>query len=399
MKQSQIFSRAKKENVTDQSINANLLIRSGFIRKLMSGVYSYLPLGSIVLKNIENIVRQEMNKLGGQEILMPALHPKEPWERTKRWQNKEMFKIKDRNFSLGWTHEEIVVPLAKQFIDSYKELPFSVFQIQNKFRNEARAKSGLLRGREFLMKDLYSFHQNQECLDSFYEKAIKAYFKVYQRCGLKEKTFLTLASGGSFSKYSHEFQTVIEAGEDEIYLCPKCALAINKEIIEEEKYQCPQCKNKDLKVEKAAEVGNIFKLQEKYTEPFDLKVKDEKGKESFVLMGCYGIGISRLMGAIVEAFHDEKGIVWPKEVAPFDIHLIPIGKVKKEADKLYDNLQKEGNKVLYDDRDKSVGEKFAEADLIGIPLRMVLSEKTLEKKCVETKKRNETKTKLQKYKG
>ncbi len=391
MKQSELIFKTKKENIIDQSVNANFLIKAGFVAKLMSGVYSYLPLGNMVLKNIENIIREEMNKLGSQEILMPALQPKEPWEKTKRWELKEMFKIRDKEYGLGWTHEEIVVPLIKDIVNAEKELPLSVYQIQTKFRNEPRAKSGLLRGKEFLMKDLYSFHNNEKDLDSFYEKVIKVYFNIFKKCGLEKQTFLTLASGGSFSKYSHEFQTITEAGEDQIYICEKCSLAINKEIIKRENNQCPKCQNKNLIIKKAVEIGNIFKLYDNYTKPFDFKFKNH------VLMGCYGLGVSRLMGAIVETCHDEKGIIWPKDIAPFDIHLIPIGKVKKQADKLYQDLQKQSNRVLYDDRDKGIGEKLVEADLIGLPLRIIISEKTLQKNCIEIKKRNEKTIKFQKY--
>ncbi|MDD5606361.1 MAG: His/Gly/Thr/Pro-type tRNA ligase C-terminal domain-containing protein [Candidatus Pacebacteria bacterium] len=392
MKQSQLIFKTKKENILDESINANLLIKASFVKKLMSGVYSYLPLGNMVLRNIESIIREEMNKLGSQEILMPALHPKEPWEKTKRWELKEMFKIRDKEYGLGWTHEEIVVPLAKEAAFSKKDFPFSLYQIQTKFRNELRAKSGVLRGIEFLMKDLYSFHVLEKDLDVFYEKVKKSYFNIFKKCGLEKKTFLTLASGGTFSKYSHEFQTITEAGEDQIYLCEKCSLAINKEIIKQEKYQCPKCKNKKLTVKKAIEVGNIFKLYDKYTKPFNFKISDK-----YVFMGCYGLGISRLMGAIVEICHDEKGIIWPEQISPFNIHLISIGKVKKQADKLYQVLQKKGNKVLYDDRDKNTGEKLVEADLIGLPIRIIISEKTLQKNCIEIKKRDEKTIKLQKY--
>lgn len=404
MRQSELFTKTLREVPKDEkSINAQLLIRAGFIDKLMAGVYSFLPLGFLVLKKIENIIRQEMNKIGGQEVFLPALHPKENWLKTSRWRYEEMFKLKSRlgkDLSLGWTHEEIITPLVKKFVKSYKDLPLYVYQIQDKFRDELRVKSGLLRGVEFVMKDLYSFHQNEEDLDKYYEKIKKAYFQIFKRSGLEKQTFLTLASGGTFSKYSHEFQTVTPYGEDTIYLCQKCKLAINKEIIKKEKYQCSKCHNKKLEIKRAIEVGNIFKLKDKFSRAFDFTFVDKGGGRKPVLMGCYGIGLPRLMGAIVEIHHDEKGIIWPREVAPFQAHLISIsstkpGKVEKVAEKLYQNLQKEGIEVLYDDReDKTAGEKFADADLIGIPFRIVISEMTLKQNSVEIKKRAEKKIKL-----
>lgn len=402
MKQSELFTKTIKEIPRDEkSINGQLLIRAGFIDKLMAGVYSYLPLGFLVLKKIENIIREEMNKIGAKEVFLPALHPKENWLRTNRWQQKEMFKVKSRigkNFSLGWTHEEIITPLVKKFVKSYKFLPLGLFQIQDKFRDELRAKSGLLRGREFIMKDLYSFHQNEKDLDRYYEKVKRAYFQIFKRCGISRLTFLTLASGGTFSKYSHEFQTITPYGEDTIYLCSKCNLAINKEIIKEEKYQCKRCQNKKLEIKKSIEVGNIFKLKDKYSKAFNFDFVDQKGEKSPVLMGCYGIGLPRLMGTIVEVHHDKKGIIWPKETAPFDIHLIQIEnkeKIKKISQKLYQSLQKEKFEVLYDDRlDKTPGEKLIDADLIGIPLRIVISERNIKNNQVEIKPRNKKKLKL-----
>jgi len=405
MKQSQLFSRTKKSAPKDEiSINAQLLTRAGFVDKLMSGVYSYLPFGFRVLKKIENIIRKEMNEIGGQEVFLPALHPKENFQRTDRWKYPEMFKLKNRagkDFALGWTHEEVITPLVKKFVSSYKDLPVYVYQFQNKFRDELRAKSGLLRGVEFPMKDLYSFHIDEKDLDQYYEKVKESYFRILKHCDLEKETFLTVASGGTFSKYSHEFQTITPYGEDEIYLCLKCKLAINKEIIKEEKHRCPRCGNKKLEVKKAIEVGNIFKLKDKFSKAFDFRLKDKNGREKMVIMGCYGVGISRLMGAIVEVHHDERGIIWPEEVAPFRVHLVQIentSKVKKAAQRIYDNLQKKGIEVLYDDRDKSAGEKFAEADLIGIPLRVVVSERTLKQSCLEIKNRNKKETKLIKIK-
>ena len=407
MRQSELFTTVLKEAPKDEkSINARFLVRAGFIDKLMAGVYSYLPFGFLVLKKIENIIREEMQKIGGREVFLPALHPKENWQKTNRWQYPEMFKIKSRggkDLSLGWTHEEIITPLVKKFVKSYKDLPIFVYQIQDKFRDELRAKSGLLRGVEFIMKDLYSFHQDEKDLDKYHENVKKAYFQILKRCELDKQTFLTLASGGTFSKYSYEFQTITPCGEDKIYLCRKCQLAVNKEIIKEEEYRCPKCKSKKLEIKKAIEIGNTFKLKDKFSKAFKFSFRDKNGKEKTVLMGCYGMGLGRLMGAIVEIHHDEKGIIWPKAVAPFGYHLLTLGsgnkkiesKIKRVSEKLYQDLQKQNFEVLYDDRvDKTAGEKFAEADLIGIPWRIVISERTLEKNCVEIKKRNEKEVQL-----
>ncbi len=400
MKQSQFFIKTlKKISTEEKSINAQLLLQGGFIDRLMAGVYTFLPLGLRVLRKIEKIIRQELEKEGAIEILMPALHPKENWLITGRWDTFDaLYKLKDHNIALGPTHEEVLVPLVKKRIHSYKDLPLYLYQIQNKFRNEKRAKSGLLRGREFLMKDLYSFHTTQEDLDNYYERIKQAYFRIFERCGLKKQTYLTFASGGSFSKFSHEFQVVTQAGEDKIYICQKCSFAINKEILRQVNNVCKECGSGNLIEAKAIEVGNIFKLGTKFSEPFDLKYRDSLGQEKYVVMGCYGIGLPRVMGAIVEVWHDPKGIIWPREVSPFLVHLLAIGKnqkVFKEAQKLYHLLLTKGIEVLYDERyDISPGEKFAEADLIGCPFRLVVSEKTIAKKKFELKKRSEDKIRL-----
>lgn len=393
MKQNELFTKTSKVDPKDEiSASAKLLIRAGFIDKLSAGIYSFLPLGLRVLAKIQNIIREEINAIGGQEILMPALHPKESWLPTGRWEVPEMFKVKSRSgrqYGLGWTHEEIITPLVKKFIGSYKDLPKYVYQIQDKLRDELRAKSGLLRTKEFIMKDLYSFHATASDLDDYYKKATEAYFKIFERSGLLDQTYLTIASGGAFSKYSDEFQTTTEAGEDIIYICPNCDRAVNKEI-KNEFSKCPECGSQEFKQAKAIEIGNIFKLGTRYSEAFDLKFKDRDGSEKPVIMGCYGIGPSRVMGTIIEIFHDERGMIWPSEVAPFAVHLIVLDnkETQKEAQKLYDNLQEEGLEVLYDDREISAGEKFAEADLIGLPWRLVISKKTLVKDCVEVKKRD-----------
>jgi len=395
MKQSTLFTKTSKQDPKDeQSINAKLLIRGGYIDKLMAGVYTYLPLGWLVLKKIENIIREEMNVIGGQEIFMPTLQPKENWEKTGRWGTMDdLYKVKDgsgREFALGPTHEEVVVPLMQNFVNSYKDLPLYAYQFQNKFRMELRAKSGMMRGREFLMKDLYSFHLDEKGLDEYYEKAKEAYFKIFKRAGIGEQTYLTLASGGSFSKYSHEFQTITPAGEDIIHICDQCRLAVNKEIIEDSP-KCPECSGEFDREVKASETGNIFKLKNKYTTPFSMSVQDEKGERREVVMGCYGIGLGRLMATIVEVHNDEKGIIWPDEVEPFKIHLVSLDQ-NEEAEKIYNSLKEQKIEVLFDDRELSAGEKFADADLLGMPVRAVVSAKSLAAGGVEAKKRGEQET-------
>jgi prolyl-tRNA synthetase len=407
MLQSKLFYKIIKNKSPEvESISHDLLTRAGFIDQLMAGVFTFLPLGHRVLKNIENIIRKNIEEADGQEILMPVLQPKENWLKTGRWSNMDvLFKIRgsgDKEYALGPTHEEVVSPLAKKNILSYRDLPFAIFQIQTKFRDELRAKSGILRTREFLMKDLYSFHETQEDLDKYYDKMIKVYFNIFKELGIGKETYLTFASGGTFSKYSHEFQMVTEAGEDLIYICNKCKTAINKEIRPETPV-CPNCSSDSFIEKKAVEVGNIFKLGTKFSLPFDLKFKDKDGQEKPVIMGCYGIGLSRAMGACVEVNYDERGIVWPKNLAPFVAHIIEIKsenkKVRATAQKIYQDLQKQSIKVLYDDReDKSAGEKFAEADMIGVPYRIVISEKTLAKNSVEVKERNKKEAKLIKIK-
>lgn len=379
-------------NVNEVSKNAELLIKGGFINQLSSGVYTFLPLGKRVLDKIVDIIKEEMNDLGGVEILMPVLHPAENWMTTERYENLDVLYRFQSYYTktehvLGPTHEEIVTPLAKNLVTSYKDLPLYLYQVQTKFRDEKRAKSGLLRGREFLMKDLYSFHVDEKDLDDFYEKSKKYYLNVFRRIGLGADTFITYASGGSFSKYSHEFQTLCEAGEDTVYLCEKCKVAVNKEIINEGKF-CPECKGTDLKEVKAIEVGNIFKLGTKFSKAFDLKYTDKDGGEKLVVMGCYGIGPSRVMGAVIEKFNDERGIIWPKEIAPFDVHLLDLDGKKAETAKVYEKLKAAGLDVLWDDRDETAGVKLGDADLIGIPARVVVSEKTLKEGKIEVKERS-----------
>jgi prolyl-tRNA synthetase len=403
MRQSQLFGKTIRQAPKDEiTANSQLLMRGGFIDKLAAGIYTLLPLGYIVVEKLGRIIREAMTNAGGQELTMPVLHPRENWEKTNRWRKMDvLFHLKSRNgereYALGPTHEEVITPLAKKYIQTYKDLPFYLFQIQTKMRDEKRAKSGLIRCREFLMKDLYSFHADEKDLDEYYEKMKEVYGQIFKKAGIGESTFLTFASGGTFSKFSHEFQTIASAGEDVIYICQDCHQAVNREIKSEIK-NCPNCRGQDFKEEKAVEVGNIFKLKAKFSEPFGLSFLDKDGARRPIQMGCYGIGLGRLMATIVEVCHDEKGIVWPKEVAPYSVHLVGLGnteKVKKTAEKLYQGLQQAGIEVLYDDRfDKTAGEKFIDADLIGIPLRLVASERTLAQNSVEFKERAETKTEL-----
>lgn len=397
MRYSQLFGKTSKTAPADaESINARLLTQGGFINKQMAGVYNYLPLGLRVLNRIQNIVREEMNAIGAQELLMPALTSVENYSLTGRDQMDILFKTEGQSggaFFLNPTHEEVVTPLAKTYTFSYRDLPLSVYQIQTKFRNEPRAKSGLLRGREFNMKDLYSFHANEEDLNNFYEQVTQSYFRIYERLGLKDRVVLTYASGGAFSQYSHEFQALSEIGEDTIYLCSNCRLAVNKEIISEQS-SCPQCGNKTLLEQKAIEVGNIFKLGTKFSESFSFTCKNAEGVDKPVPMGCYGLGPSRIMGTIVEIFHDEKGIIWPAAVAPYKVHLLAIGpdeQVQQEAEKLYHELLENQVEVLFDERGGvSAGEKFSDADLIGLPLRAIISKKTITQNGVEVKSRTQT---------
>ena len=394
MKQSQLFTKTLKESPKDEmSINARYLARGGLIYKNSAGVYSFLPLGWRVLQKIAAIIREEMNAIGGQELLLPALVEKKYLDTTGRWNVDVGFEVKgkeDENagFVLGWTHEEVLTAIATKFITSYKDLPFAAYQIQTKFRNEPRARSGLLRGREFMMKDLYSFHADEADLNRYYEEVKKAYLKIFQRVGLE--TVYTVAAGGDFTaSQTHEFQVVCSVGEDTIFVCSKCDYAENKEISKlKAGDKCPKCPGV-VKEEKSIEVGNIFPLGTKYSEAFNLQYTKDNGEKGHVAMGSYGIGLGRVMGTIVEIYHDDAGIIWPETVAPFVVHLLELG---APAEKIHDALLKARIEVLYDDRDISNGAKFADADLIGIPYRAVVSKKTGER--IEIKKRNEEKTKL-----
>lgn len=394
MKLTQLFTKTLKEAPADETaVNAKLLIRGGFVFKNSAGIYSFLPLGWRVLTKIANIIREEMNAIGGQELFMPALIEKKYMEPTGRWDLDVGYFAKPKNeqdaeFVLGWSHEEVLTAIASKFINSYKDLPFSAYQIQTKFRHEARAKSGLLRGREFMMKDLYSFHVSEDDLDKYYEKAAKAYHKIFERCGLK--AIYTLAGGGVFTdKFTHEFQVLSDIGEDTVYICSKCDYAENKEITKlTEGIPCSKCHG-HISEKKSIEVGNIFNQGTKYSEALGLEYTDESGNKKPVVMGAYGIGLGRVMATAVEVHHDDRGILWPENIAPFKVHLIVMDNHNKKADKVYGDLIKNGIEVLYDDReDKTPGEKFADADLIGCPIRLVISNKTLAHDSIELKHRS-----------
>lgn len=401
MKQSQLFTRTKKEAPSDEvAKNAQLLIRAGFIHKEMAGVYAYMPLGLRVLENIKKIVREEMNAVGGQELMMTTLQPKEIWEKTDRWDDAKVdnwFKTKLANgteLGVGLTHEEPIVDAVSNYLNSYKDMPFAVYQIQNKFRNEKRAKSGLLRGREFLMKDMYTFCRDQEQHQQEYEKIVAAYYKVYDRLGLGSITYRTYADGGIFTpRFSDEFQTLSEVGEDIIYVDEKKRIAINEEIFTDENLEKLGLDRNDLVQKKGVEVGNTFHLESKYTDALGLYCNDEKGEKQSIIMGCYGIGVSRLMGIIAELLADDKGLVWPENIAPFAVHLLSLGQ-DEEAEKIYAQLLENKIDVLFDDRDAQAGEKFADSDLIGIPLRVVISKKSLAAGGIEVKKRSESESKI-----
>lgn len=398
MRQSHLFTKTRKEAPADEvSKNAQLLIKGGFIHKEMAGVYSLLPLGFSVINKIKKIVSEEMIKLGSQEIIMSALQPKDIWEKTDRWSDDNVdiwFKAELKNgnqIGFGWSHEEPITNMMKDHISSYKDLPIMVHQFQNKLRNEARAKSGVMRCREFIMKDMYSYAVSEEQHMDFYNKTTAAYMEVYRRLGLGDITYVTSASGGVFTdKFSHEFQTLCEVGEDVIYVHKEKGIAVNEEIFNEESLGKMGYSAGDFEMKKAAEVGNIFTFGTKKCEEMEVFFMDQEGKKQPVFLGSYGIGITRLMGVITEIFSDDKGIIWPESIAPFNVHLIQLGSVADQATALYEKLTAQGIEVLLDDRDASAGAKFADADLIGIPYRVVISDKSLEKGGLEFKKRNES---------
>lgn len=392
MRVSQLFTKTSKTAPADEvAKNAQLLIRAGFVYKVMAGVYAYTPLGLRVLENIKEVVREEMNAIGGQELIMSSLQKRETWEETGRWDDEVVdvwFKSKlkdDTEVGFGWSHEEAIIEMVKQYLESYKDLPINVYQFQTKMRNELRAKSGIMRGREFVMKDMYSCSIDAAQHDAFYESAIEAYNRVFERLGIGRDTYVTFASGGAFTQFSHEFQTVCEAGEDIIYLHREKNLAVNEEVMDDENLAKLGIKREELEKVKSAEVGNIFNFGTQKSEDTNFTFTNAEGKKQLVYMGSYGIGITRLMGVIVEKFADDKGIVWPENIAPAKVYLVRIGgeEAIKQADALYDDLMSLGIEVLYDDRDERPGAKFADAELMGIPYRVTVSDRLIEAGKVE----------------
>jgi prolyl-tRNA synthetase len=384
---SNLFTKTSKTIPADETArNAQLLIQAGFIHKEMAGVYAYLPLGLRVIDNIKQIVREEMNTLGAQELIMTSLQRKELWETTDRWDDAKVdiwFKSQLKNgtpVGLAWSHEEQITNMMKNYISSYRDLPANVYQFQTKLRNELRAKSGIMRGREFVMKDLYSYSRDEAEHQKFYDAVTQAYLKVFERVGLGDSTFLTFASGGAFTQFSHEFQTVCKTGEDTIYLSRAKKIAINEEVLDDKVLSQLDLKRDDLEQTTAAEVGNIFSFGSTKSQQLGLSFNDEDGSEKPVILGSYGIGVTRLMGVIAEKFADDKGLIWPEAVAPAKVYIVRLGDspaVVKQADELYERLAKAGVEALYDDRDTRAGQKFADADLLGIPYRVVISDKTV----------------------
>lgn len=385
MRLSKNFTRTIKQAPADEvARNAQLLIRAGYVHKTMAGVYSFLPLGLKVVENIKQIVREEMNKIGSQELVMSTLQSKDLWQETGRWSDELVdvwFKshLQDgTEVGFGWTHEEPIVDLLRNYLKSYKDLPISVYQFQNKLRNELRAKSGIMRGREFVMKDMYSVHASKEDLDNYYNAAIEAYKRCYDRFGIGDETYVTFASGGAFTKFSHEFQTICDAGEDYIYLHRGKNIAVNEEVLDEAVKELG-IDHSELERVKTAEVGNIFNFGTQKSEEMRLVFTDAEGVEQYAYMGSYGIGITRVMGVIVEKFADDKGLVWPENIAPAKVYLVQIGSQSRAtADELYQKLQSAGIETIYDDRDERPGVKFADAELLGIPYRVTVSDRLLD---------------------
>lgn len=402
MRYSKLFGKTIKDAPRDATLTSHkLLYRGGFIRESTAGRYYFLPLGLRVQQKIQKIIKEEMDASGAQEILTPILHPIELWKETNRTKSVgfELMVIKDRNkteFVLGGTAEEMIVELARKFQVSYKDLPFNVYQFSTKFRDELRARGGLLRLREFVMKDAYSFHATEEDFKKEYEKMTKAYVQIFEKMGLK--AIKTESDNGYIGgEYSHEFQVVCKTGEDEIIYCTGGDFSQNAEISKVEAGKACDLGHGPLEKVKSIEVGNIFQLGYHYSSKMkDAVFTDQNGSKKPFYMGCYGIGLARTLATIVEIHHDERGIIWPSSVSPFQAHLVTINKqqlTSNKADKIYEELQKAGVEVLYDDReDVSAGAKFADADLIGIPVRLVVSEKTGDR--IELKKRSEDKTEL-----
>lgn len=393
MRQSQLFTKTRKEAPADETAkNAQLLIRAGYVYKVMAGVYAYTPLGLRVLEKIKQIVREEMNAIDGQELIMTSLQPPEVWQGTGRWSDEVVdvwfkTKLQDGNeLGLAWSHEEAIMTMMAQYVNSYKDLPISVYQFQTKLRNELRAKSGIMRGREFVMKDMYSLHATKEDMDTYYEKVIGAYKRIYERLGIGDETFVTFASGGAFTKFSHEFQTLCDAGEDILFVSDDKKIAVNEEVLDDAAKELGISKE-SLKPVKSAEVGNIFKFGTEKGEQMHVYYKDSDGTDKPIYLASYGVGITRVMGVLVEKLGDEKGIVWPKNVAPYQVHLILLNQqdpeVRDWAEGIYASLKKGGAEVLFDDRDVTTGHKFADSDLMGIPERVVVSKRGKEEGTFE----------------
>ena len=402
MRLSKLFTKTIKDAPSDEiAKNAQLLMKAGYVYKVMAGVYAYTPLGLRVLENIKTIVREEMDSVGGQELVMSSLQRKETWESTGRWDDVAVdvwfkSKLKDgTEVGLAWSHEEAIMEMMQQYVKSYKDLPISVYQFQTKFRNEVRSKSGIMRGREFVMKDMYSLHATQDDMDQYYESAIEAYKRCFERFGIGDSTFVTFASGGAFTKFSHEFQTICDAGEDILYVNQDKTIAVNEEVLDDATKEIGIDKSV-LKPVKSAEVGNIFKFGTEKSEKMKIYFTDNAGTQQPIYLASYGIGITRVMGVVVEKMADEKGLVWPENIAPARVYLVRIGDEEatvKAADELYQELQESGIEVLYDDRDERPGKKFADADLMGIPHRLVVSKKTIDSNLFEYKARTEKESK------
>jgi len=393
MRLSKLFTKTSKNISKDEtSVNAQLLIRAGYIFKMMAGVYAFTPLGLRVVENIKQIIREEMNAIDGQELIMTNLQPKEIWNQTGRWDDDVVdvwFKteLKDGNeVGLAWSHEEAIMEMMRQHIKSYKDLPTSVYQFQTKLRNELRAKSGIMRGREFVMKDMYSLHATEEDLDAYYEGVKKAYMTIFDRLGIGNDTYITFASGGAFTQFSHEFQTLCEVGEDTLYLNREKNIAVNEEVLEAALKEF-DIKKEDMEVVKASEVGNIFNFGTEKSEQMKIHYTDSDGKNQPIYLASYGIGVTRVMGVIVEKFADDRGIVWPENIAPYKVHLTCLSKneeVLNQAEELYKDLQSKGIDVLFDDRPKlGAGQRLGDADLLGMPYRILISDKSLEAGGVE----------------
>ena len=403
---STLFTKTSKDSTSDaHSKNADLLIKAGYITKTMAGVYSYLPLGLKVIRNIEHIVREEMDALGAQELLMSSMQNKEVWEQTDRW-NDDIVDVWFKaplhaggEVGFGWSHEEPIGEMMKRYITSYKDLPIFVYQFQNKMRNELRAKSGVMRGREFIMKDMYSFCTNEEEHENFYQATIDAYLNVYKRIGVGDDTYVTFAAGGAFTEFSHEFQTICDAGEDIIYINQEKNIAINEEVLNDKTLESLDITREELEEVKTAETGNIFNFGTQKAEDLNLNYTDGDNKSIPVFIGSYGIGVSRLMGVLVEKYADDKGLAWPEAVAPFKVHIVPIAKEDEEAYSMakdfYETLKEKGVTALFDDRvEMRVGQRLGDADLLGMPYRVVVSQKSLDAGGFEVQKRSEDDSKI-----